>query len=328
MCKIRGNACCKIRKLENAVRATNQSLKLGKSSGLKPNLLKFVFCIHRAWNPIIYRVWGLICELRCCFRPQTRKRRPTRPLPSSRLSKKRVCRDLKNFLGDEEIMFFVRSEKLKSEEGKLDALASSFLRHGGHFLGAEASFFVKLWNRKNTRNAKILHFLSIFNEETLVFEWKQISPLEKGYFLVEKDQKKTAKTIEKTRFFESKTAPNPEKHRVWTIFLELDPQNASFRSPKLGKVSGLRPCRREIQNCEYGRSLKTRGLRKIKIPYFQRGRDGFCAKNTRGNFRTLPPADWHLMSQMLEQEGGRKKNNRHSSTSQKSEDRPPVKKDL
>ena len=39
---------------------------------------------------------------------------------------------------------FVRSEKLKSEEGKLDALASSFLRHGGHFLGAEASFFVKL----------------------------------------------------------------------------------------------------------------------------------------------------------------------------------------
>ena len=41
-------------------------------------------------------------------------------------------------------MFFVRSEKLKSEEGKLDALASSFLRHGGHFLGAEASFFVKL----------------------------------------------------------------------------------------------------------------------------------------------------------------------------------------
>ena len=55
----------------------------------------------------------------------------------------------------------------------------------------------------------------IFHEHfTLVFEWKQTLPLEKGYFLVEKGQKKTAKAIEKTRFFESKTAPNPEKHRV------------------------------------------------------------------------------------------------------------------
>ena len=67
-------------------------------------------------------------------------------------------------------MFFVRSEKLKSEEGKLDALASSFLRHGGHFLGAEASFFCEIVKPENTRNAKILRFLSIFNEETLVFE--------------------------------------------------------------------------------------------------------------------------------------------------------------
>ena len=36
MCKIRGTACCKIRKLENAVRATNQSFKLGKSWVISP----------------------------------------------------------------------------------------------------------------------------------------------------------------------------------------------------------------------------------------------------------------------------------------------------
>ena len=78
------------------------------------------------------------------FSPSNKKKEADATPPFFETKQKRVCRDLKNFLVDEEIMFFVRSEKLKSEEGKLDALASSFLRHGWHFLGAEASFFVKL----------------------------------------------------------------------------------------------------------------------------------------------------------------------------------------
>ena len=101
-------------------------------------------------------------------------------------------------------MFFVLLEKLKSEEGKLDALASSFLRHGGHFLGAEVNFFGKLGNQKNARIAKILHFLSVFNEETLVFEWKTFSPRKKGYFLVEKGKKTSAKQSKKHVFLRAK----------------------------------------------------------------------------------------------------------------------------
>ena len=121
-------------------------------------------------------------------------------------------------------MFFVLFEKLKSEEGKLDALASSFLRHGGHFLGADVNFFGKLGNQKNARIAKILHFLSVFNEETLVFEWKTFSPRKKGYFLVEKGKKTSAKTIEKTCFFESKTAPNPKNIGLKRFFWNRTPK--------------------------------------------------------------------------------------------------------
>ena len=106
-------------------------------------------------------------------------------------------------------MFFVLFEKLKSEEGKLDALASSILHHCGHFLGAEARFFAKLRNRENSPNAKNDSKLLIFNGGGWVLVSKTKKPLRKGYFLVENAPKIATKMTEKTFFFARKMASNP-----------------------------------------------------------------------------------------------------------------------
>ena len=67
-------------------------------------------------------------------------------------------------------MFFGISEKLKSEEINFVVMLSAFLRHGGYSDGANAHNFAKNGNQKNSGDSKNMHFLSIFNEEALVFE--------------------------------------------------------------------------------------------------------------------------------------------------------------
>ena len=70
--------------------------------------------------------------------------------------------------------------KLKSEEGKLDALASSFLRHGGHFLVAEESFFGKLGNQKKYTKCKNLAFFVPFQRGSLGFRVQNFFTTQKG----------------------------------------------------------------------------------------------------------------------------------------------------
>ena len=74
-------------------------------------------------------------------------------------------------------MFLVLIEKLKHEGIKCDALASSFLRHCGYFLGTEAHIFAKSGNQKNAQNANIQQKTFIFNEERTVFCTMKKTPL-------------------------------------------------------------------------------------------------------------------------------------------------------
>ena len=67
-------------------------------------------------------------------------------------------------------MFYGISENLKSEEIISVVILSAFLRHGGYSDGANAHNFAKNGNQKNSGDSKNMHFLSIFNEEALVFE--------------------------------------------------------------------------------------------------------------------------------------------------------------
>ena len=105
---------------------------------------------------------------------------------------------------NEEIIFFGISENLKSDGIIFVVILSAFLRHGGYSDGANAHIFAQNGNQKIHEMQKKLAFLSIFNEETLVFEWKTFSPLKKGYFLVEKDQKLVQKRSKKRAFFSSR----------------------------------------------------------------------------------------------------------------------------
>ena len=67
-------------------------------------------------------------------------------------------------------MFLGIPENLKSEEIIFVVMFSAFLRHGGYSDGANAHNFAKNGNQKNSGYSKNMHFLTIFNEEALVFE--------------------------------------------------------------------------------------------------------------------------------------------------------------
>ena len=94
-------------------------------------------------------------------------------------------------------------------------------------------------------------------------------------------QRPKPQTVEKKEvIFGRRHVPKPEKYRVSTIFLKPDPQNATFRSPELGKALVWGFVESIFKIAGMADRWKHNDFRAGKNPYFERESDCFCTKNT------------------------------------------------
>ena len=155
-------------------------------------------------------------------------------------------------------MFLVLIEKLKHEGIKCDALASSFLRHCGYFLGTEAHIFAKSGNQKNTHNANIQQKTFIFNEERTVFCTMKKRHSESGTSSAKRAEKRQQKWLKKRYFLHPKWPQTHKKPSLKQI-LGNGPPKCHFAEPQTRKIPSFRLCKVNFRNFARCRMLKTRG---------------------------------------------------------------------